>query len=96
MIPYLLAALSILIAGVLHWKLPSTFWKATVLSTVVIVGVSLLFIFVFQPNYLGFEEGTAESGNIGSAVLFVLALASFFGFLVSLMVGHFLKTIKNV
>ena len=95
MIPYLLTGLSLLIAGGVHWKLPDSFWKASILSTAVIVVISLLFIFVFQSNYLGLDENTAKNGNISVAVLFVLVLVSFFGFLFSLMVGLFLKAIRS-
>jgi hypothetical protein len=94
LIPYLLAGLSILIAGGVHWKLPSSFWKASTLSTVIIVVISLLSIFALQSNYLGLDENAAKNGNISVAVLFVSVLVSFFGFLVSLMVGYFLKTIR--
>jgi hypothetical protein len=89
LVPYLLAGLSILIAGGVHWKLPNSFWQASMYSTLAIVVVSLLFIFVFQSNYLGLDE------NIGVAVLLVSALVSFFGLLVSLMVGYFLKIVRS-
>ena len=94
MIPYLLAGLSVLIAGGVHWKLPNSFWKASLGSTLAIVVLSLLFIFVFQSNYLGLDDDTSQNGNIGEAVLFVLALVSFFGLLVSVLVGYFLKAVK--
>ena len=96
MIPYLLAGLSVLIAGGIHWKLPNSYWKASIVSTLAILVTSLLFVFVFQSNYLGLDESSTENGNIGVAVLFVSVLVSFFGLLVSLMVGHFLKTIRPV
>jgi|TARA_R110001592_G_scaffold347028_1_gene639993 hypothetical protein len=95
LVPYLLAGLSILIAGGVHWKLPNSFWQASMYSTLAIVVVSLLFIFVFQSNYLGLDENTAETANIGVAVLLVSALVSFFGLLVSLMVGYFLKIVRS-
>jgi hypothetical protein len=95
LIPYLLAGLSILIAGGVHWKLPNSFWKASIYSTLVIVVVSLLFIFVFQSNYLGLDENVAETANVGAAVLLVSVLVSFFGLLVSLMVGFFLKIVRS-
>ncbi|KGJ93883.1 hypothetical protein GAB14E_2438 [Colwellia psychrerythraea] len=94
MIPYLLSGLSILIAGGIHWKLPNSFWKASFLSTVAIVVLSLLFIFVFQSNYLGLDERTLENGNMGGAVLLVSGLVSFFGLLISVLVGYFLKAIR--
>jgi len=94
LIPYLLAGLSILIAGGVHWKFPNLFWKASIYSTLIIVVVSLLFIFVFQSNYLGLDKSTAEMANVGIAVLLVSALVSFFGLLVSLMVGYFLKIVR--
>ncbi|PKG81911.1 hypothetical protein CXF85_15350 [Colwellia sp. 75C3] len=94
MIPYLLAGLSVLIAGGVHWKLPNSFWKASISSTLAIVVLSLLFIFVFQSNYLGLDDESSQQGNIGEAVLFVSSLVSFFGLLVSLLVGYFLKAIK--
>ena len=83
-----------LIAGGVHWKLPDSFWKASIFSTVVIVAISLLTIFVFQSDYLGLDESASKNGSISDAILFVAALASFFGLLVSLMVGYFLKTIR--
>jgi Ca2+/Na+ antiporter len=95
LVPYLLAGLSILIAGGVHWKFPNSFWQASMYSTLAIVVVSLLFIFVFQSNYLGLDENTAETANIGVAVLLVSALVSFFGLLVSLMVGYFLKIVRS-
>lgn len=94
MIPYLLAGLSILIAGGIHWRLPNSYWKASIVSTLAIVTTSLVFIFIFQSNYLGLDENAAENGNISVAVLFVSALVSFFGLLVSLMVGYFLKIVR--
>ena len=98
MIPYLLAGLSILIAGGIHWKLPNSYWKASIVSTLAILVTSLLFVFVFvfQSNYLGLDESATENGNIGVAVLFVSVLVLFFGLLVSLMVGHFIKTVRPV
>jgi len=96
LIPYLLAGLSILIAGGIHWKLPNSYWKASIVSTLAILVTSLLFVFVFQSNYLGLDESATENGNIGVAVLFVSVLVSFFGLLVSLMVGHFFKTVRPV
>ena len=94
MIPYLLPVFSILIAGCIHWKSPRTFWKASIFSTVIIVAISLLFIFVFQSNYLGLDDSTREDSNIGSAFLLVSGLVSFFGLLVSVLVGYFLKAIR--
>ena len=94
MIPYLLAGLSVLIAGTIHWKLPNYFWKASALSTVVIVVLTLLIIFVFQSNYLGLDDSANNSDNISAAVLLVSGLITFFGFLISVLVGYYLKAIR--
>jgi len=94
LIPYLLAGFAIFIAASIHWVLHRSFWKASILSTVCIVAVSLLFIFVFSSNYLGLDD-SATNNSIGDAVLFVARLVSLFGLLISLMVGYFLKAIKQ-
>jgi len=90
LIPYLLTGFSVLIAVGIHWKLPNDFWKASAISTVTIVVTSLLFIFIFQSNYLGLDE----NGNIGDAVVLVAGLVTFFALLVSVLVGYFLKAIR--
>ena len=94
MIPYILTGFSLVIAGGFHWKLPNSFWKASLISTISIVVLSLLLIFVFQSNYLGLDQSVQENGNIGFAVLFVAGLISFFSLLVSVLVGYFLKAIR--
>jgi hypothetical protein len=94
LIPYILTGFSLVIAGVFHWKLPNSFWKASLISTISIVVLSLLLIFVFQSNYLGLDQSVQENGNIGFAVLFVAGLISFFSLLVSVLVGYFLKAIR--
>jgi amino acid transporter len=94
LIPYILTGFSLVIAGGIHWKLPNSFWKASLISTVSIVLISLILIFVFQSNYLGLDQSVQENGNIGFAVLFVAGLISFFSLLVSVLVGYFLKAIR--
>jgi hypothetical protein len=83
-----------LIAGYIHWKLPTSFWKASIISSVLIVAISLLIIFVFQSDYLSLDESTKGDANIGYAVLLVSGLVAFFGSLVSVLVGYFLKAVK--
>ena len=95
MIPYILAGLSILIAGGIHWKLPSTFWRASFLSTVLIVVTPLFSIFIFQSHYLVGGACATHSGKISPTALFISALVFFLGFLISLMVGYFINLIRQ-
>ena len=94
MIPYLLTGFSLLIAGWFHWRFPHTFWKASAISAIGIVITSLLFIFVFQSNYLGLDENAQLNDNFSTIVLAVTGLISFFGLLISVLVGYFLKAIR--
>jgi len=94
LIPYLLAGLSVLIAGGFHWKLPNSFWKASIVSTLTIVTLSLLFMFAFQSDFLSVNDDSSQNVNIVETVLFISGLVSVFALLVSLLVGYFLKAVK--
>jgi len=94
MVSYLLAGLSVLIAGGVHWKLPNSFWKASIFSTLLIVTLSLFIMFYFQSDFLSSKGDNSQDVNIVETVLIVSGLASFFALLISLLMGYFLKAIK--
>ena len=83
-----------MIAVVLHWNMPNSFWKASLISTVIILILSLLTIFVLQSNYLGFESGVTPKGNSAGIVVLVGGLVVFFGLITSLLVGYLLRELK--
>ena len=94
MVPYLLTGLSVLIAGIIHWSAPRAFWKATLTSTGTILLLSVAALFIFQASGLLVSEETGEEADIASSLMLVTTLIAFFGFLISLFVGWFLRTIR--
>lgn len=94
MISYLLTGLSIIIAGGMHWKNPHTFWRTSFISMAIIVVISLIGLYTFQSNNLGLAENTQDQSSMINAVLIATGLLSFFGLLVSVLVGYFLKAIR--
>ncbi|NTS76789.1 hypothetical protein HR060_07885 [Catenovulum sp. SM1970] len=90
MLPYILVTLSFIIAYVFHYKYPKNFWYANSLSAVVFVVVTLVSAFAFMD---GLFANNAESADMPSMMVMVVGLSLFYGFLVSCLLGFFLKTI---
>ncbi|AXR05361.1 hypothetical protein [Salinimonas sediminis] len=95
MVPYLLTGLSVLVAGVIHWSAPHAFWRATLTSTATILLLSVAALFIFQASGFLVSEETGEEADIMGSLLVVTALVSFFGFLISIFVGWFLRTVRH-
>ena len=95
MVAYLLTGLSVLVAGVIHWSAPRAFWRATLTSTGTILLLSVAALFIFQSSGLLVSEETGESADIASSLMVVTGLVAFFGFLISVFVGWFLRTIRS-
>lgn len=96
MLPYLITGLSILIAVISHLRLPKDFWKATLISTLGILLISMLSFFVFQSSYLGLQNSRSVSNNPSMLMILIAVLIVFFGVLISIFVGYLLKTIRPV
>ncbi|WP_218352322.1 hypothetical protein [Alteromonas lipotrueiana] len=94
MVAYLLTGLSVVIAGVIHWSAPHAFWRATITSTATILLLSVAALFIFQSSGMLVSDETGESADIASSLLTVTGLVSFFGFLISVFVGWFLRTVR--
>lgn len=94
MVPYLLTGLSVLVAGVIHWSAPHAFWRATLTSTATILLLSIAALFIFQSSGFLINEETGQSADIADSLLLVTGLVSFFGLLISIFVGWFLRAIR--
>ncbi|QCZ94596.1 hypothetical protein [Salinimonas iocasae] len=94
MVPYLLTGLSVLVAGVIHWSAPHAFWRATLTSTATILLLSIAALFIFQSSGFLVSEETGQSADIADSLLLVTGLVSFFGLLISIFVGWFLRAIR--
>ncbi|MBD3585981.1 hypothetical protein HHX48_09555 [Salinimonas sp. HHU 13199] len=94
MVPYLLTGLSVLVAGVIHWSAPHAFWRATLTSTATILLLSIAALFIFQSSGLLVSEETGQSADITDSLLLVTGLVSFFGLLISIFVGWFLRAVR--
>lgn len=95
MVPYLLTGLSVLVAGIIHWHAPRTFWKATVMSTAVILLLSVAALYIFQAAGMLNTETSGQAPDLTSYLMYITALVSFFGLLVSVFVGWFLRVVRN-
>lgn len=95
MVPYLLTGLSVLVAGVIHWHAPRAFWRATLTSTATILLLSVAALFIFQAAGMLVSDKTGQTADISQSLLTVTALMAFFGFLISIFVGWFLRTVRH-
>lgn len=95
MVPYLLTTLSVCIAGLIHWSAPRAFWRATAMSTAVIMLLSLAALFIFQASGMLVSERTGEQADFSGRLLFMTVWISFFGLLISVFVGWFLRVIRG-
>lgn len=94
MVPYLLTGLSVLVAGIIHWNAPRTFWKATLMSTAVILLLSVAALYIFQASGMLTAPKSGEEPDLTSYLMYITALVSFFGLLVSVFVGWFLQVVR--
>ena len=95
MVPYFLTLLCVLVAGIIHWTFPKTFWKSTAMSTAIILLVSLAALFIFKASGLLMSEETGKTPDFSGNLLMITVLISFFGLLISIFVGWFLRVIRN-
>lgn len=95
MVPYLLTGLSVLVAGVIHWHSPRTFWKATLMSTAVILLLSVAALYIFQAAGMLNTGSAGKTPELTGYLMYITALVSFFGLLVSVFVGWFLRVVRN-
>ncbi len=95
MVPYLLTGLSVLVAGIIHWHAPRTFWKATLMSTAVILLLSVAALFIFEAAGMFNSQQAGQEPDLSGYLMYITALVSFFGLLVSLFVGWFLRIVRQ-
>lgn len=95
MVPYILTILCVLVAGAIHWIAPKTYWKATIMSTAVILLLCVAALFIFQASGMLVSDQTGETADFSGQMLTITTLVAFFGFLISLFVGWFLKVVRN-
>ena len=95
MVPYILTILCVLVAGAIHWVSPKAYWKATMVSTGVILLFSVAALFIFQASGMLVSEQTGESADLSGQLLTITVLIAFFGLLISLFVGWFLRVVRN-
>ena len=93
MVPYILTLLCVLVAGAIHWTAPKSYWKATFMSTGVILLFSIAALFIFQASGMLISEETGENANFSGKLPTITLLMAFFGFLISLFVGWFLRVV---
>lgn len=95
MVPYFLTLLCVLVAGIIHWLFPKTFWKSTVMSTAIILLLSLAALFIFKASGMLLSDETGKAPDFSGKLLMITALVSFFGFLISVFVGWFLRVVRT-
>lgn len=89
MTAYLLAAVALIIAFAVNWLIPRPFWRATLLSSVLIVGATTLGL-LYLP--LGAD---VEVEQVRGWVWSILPLLGFFGILISVFVSWFLHVVRR-
>ncbi len=65
MVPYTLTILCVCVAGAIHWMSPKAYWKATLMSTAVILLFSVAALFIFQASGMLVSEQTGENALCG-------------------------------
>lgn len=95
MVPYTLTILCVCVAGAIHWMSPKAYWKATIMSTAVILLFSVAALFIFQASGMLVSEQTGENADFSGQMLTITILVTFFGFLISLFVGWFLRVVRH-
>ncbi|BFT29139.1 hypothetical protein D210916BOD24_03150 [Alteromonas sp. D210916BOD_24] len=95
MVPYILTLLCVGVACAIHWFAPKTYWKATLMSTAVILLFSVAALFIFQASGMLVSEHTGESADFTGRLLTITTLIAFFGFLISLFVGWFMRVVRG-
>ena len=95
MLPYILTILCVLVAGAIHWMSPKAYWKATIMSTAVILLFSVAALFIFKASGMLVSEHTGENADFSGQMLTITTMIAFFGFLISLFVGWFLRVVRN-
>jgi uncharacterized membrane protein len=94
-VPYILTILCVLVAGAIHWVSPKAYWKATFMSTAVILLFSVAALFIFKASGMLVSEKTGANADFSGQLLTINILVAFFGFLISLFVGWFLRVVRN-
>jgi uncharacterized membrane protein len=94
-VPYILTILCVLVAGAIHWASPKAYWKATFMSTAVILLFSVAALFIFKASGMLVSEKTGANADFSGQLLTINILVAFFGFLISLFVGWFLRVVRN-
>ncbi|MBU2977585.1 hypothetical protein [Alteromonas sp. C1M14] len=89
MTAYLLAAVALIIAFAINWLMPRPFWRATLLSSVLIVAATTLGL-LYLP--LGTD---ANAEKVRDWVWTIQPLLGFFGILISVFVGWFLHVVRR-
>ena len=95
MVPYIITILCVFVAGAIHWMSPKAYWKATLMSTAVILLFSIAALFIFQASGMLVSEHTGENADFSGQMLTITILVTFFGFLISLFVGWFLRVVRH-
>ena len=95
MVPYILTVLCIGVAGAIHWFAPKVFWKATFMSTAVILLFSIAALFIFNASGMLVSEHTGKNPDFSNELPTISLLMTFFGFLISVFVGWFLQVVRR-
>ncbi len=95
MVPYFLTGLAVFVAIVIHWFAPKAFWRATLMSTAVIMLLSIATLYIFQASGFLVSEQTGENADFSGRLPFITTWITFFGLLVSLFVGWFLRVVRH-
>ncbi|GGW80301.1 hypothetical protein [Alteromonas halophila] len=94
MVPYLLTGLAVVVAFIIHWFAPKSFWGATLMSSAVILLLSIAALYIFQASGVLISERTGENVDFSGHLLFITVSIGFFGLLVSVFVGWFLRVMR--
>jgi len=93
-VPYFLTVLCVLVASIIHWVFPKTFWKSTIMSTAVILLFSLAALFIFKASGMLMNDN-GENPDFTGKLFMITLLLSFFGLLISIFVGWFLRVVRS-
>jgi len=74
---------------------PKAYWKATIMSTAVILLFCVAALFIFKASGMLVSEHTGENADFSGQMLTITTMIAFFGFLISLFVGWFLRVVRN-
>jgi len=92
--PYLLSVVSLIVAAAFHFKLPNAYWKATLLATFATILISVVAIILLENNFALSSDDNSMASWITTTGI-IVGFTAFYGLLISLLVGYFIKAIKS-